>query len=348
MKKILWIDLATGFGGQEKFVVEISKIFARDHSFEIYVLTLNETLYLNLRNSINCFFYQDKFSILKTIKRINLITNKVNPDCIFFNGNRSVFFLPFVLHKRKIAYLHSNKYFIPNILKRTISLLLLNFSYIFARKVIHVSKLSSNDVFWFNRYKLDIIYNGVDVNLYRPSLILESNAKLIVAFIGRLTIEKGIYESVKAFETINNSKLNIEFHIIGDGPEKDRINKYIYSNKISNIKLLGFTNNVAEALKNASILILPSYFESFPLIILEAMSSGVPVIASNVGGVPEIIENMQNGILIEPRNIDQLIDALTFLTNSNAERIRIGNKGKETVEKDFTIERTVLEITNLI
>jgi glycosyltransferase involved in cell wall biosynthesis len=86
---------------------------------------------------------------------------------------------------------------------------------------------------------------------------------------------------------------------------------------------------------SSDVVVLPSLLENFPIVALEALSSGKPVIASNVGGIPEVVKNNENGILVDPANVDQMIDALLCLLENSSMRNSMGNMGRKLVEEKF-------------
>ena len=138
-------------------------------------------------------------------------------------------------------------------------------------------------------------------------------------FIGRLTQEKGISTLIKAF---SNKKLKLK--IIGDGPLINVVKEQSINNE--NIEYLGFKNKVQiiEQLRICKALIFPSeWYETFGMTIIEAFSVGTPVIASNIGGIPELVVNKYNGLLFETNNHNDLTDKLLSLSALNQEELSL-------------------------
>jgi glycosyltransferase involved in cell wall biosynthesis len=152
-----------------------------------------------------------------------------------------------------------------------------------------------------------------------------------VGFVGRLSPEKGITFLIEALNRVKEAP-PVYLHIVGDGPEKTEI--------INKIKILGLEDRVRvhghiiypeDIYAVLDILVLPSLTEGIPLTLLEGMSFGNPIIASNVGGIPEIVQNNENGLLVEPGSVTELAEKISLLIKNPGLRNRLGKKGKETI-----------------
>lgn len=140
----------------------------------------------------------------------------------------------------------------------------------------------------------------------RNNKIVKSKNKEYFLFLGRIDELKGIMLLVEAWKEVNNSKLLI----VGKGPLENKINKYIKENGINNIELLGFKerDEVLKLIINAKALIVPSqWYEGFPMTIVESLSVGTPIIASNIGNLSRIIDDEENGLLFKHDNKESLI-----------------------------------------
>ncbi|HCJ66850.1 MAG TPA: glycosyltransferase family 1 protein, partial [Elusimicrobia bacterium] len=109
------------------------------------------------------------------------------------------------------------------------------------------------------------------------------------------------------------------------------------------ILLLGWRNDISDLLSISNIFFLPSREESFPQVILEAMALEKPVVATRVGGIPEIITSGENGIIVEPGNPKALAEAIIWMFENPGKAEEMGKKGKEKVEKYFTIAKMIKE-----
>jgi glycosyltransferase involved in cell wall biosynthesis len=164
--------------------------------------------------------------------------------------------------------------------------------------------------------------------------------KKIILFSGKLTAQKGVSYLIKAAKDIRG-----EIYIIGDGPEKKNLEDFAYQNKLKNVHFLGYMGgNKKEELEEfyyrADVFVAPSVWdEPLGLVILEAMATKTPVIASRKGGIPLAVKNGINGILIRPRNSKQIFEACNKLLGNDELRQKMGQAARETVEKRFTWEK---------
>lgn len=152
-------------------------------------------------------------------------------------------------------------------------------------------------------------------------------------YIGRLSYEKGVHYLLEAMKDLPK---DIKLKIAGTGVEEDKLKQYVKENNLSNVEFLGFKNReeIKELYQNCISTILPSNcFEIFGMTNVESFINGKPVIASNIGGIPEIVEDNINGLLFEPGNVEQLKGCiLKYWNNPN---LVVGH-GKNAYQKAIT------------
>jgi len=161
--------------------------------------------------------------------------------------------------------------------------------------------------------KLAVNYNGVNAQLFYPTES-HSDEKSII-FVGSLIPTKGVNELVEAFIDLQKEIPDVKLDIIGEGPLKKLLHEKAQQYQL-NICIHGSIplEQVAEKVRMSSLLVLPSYREGVPNVLLEAFASGIPVVATNVGGIPEVV-NESVGILVEPQNVKQLKSAMIDAVN---------------------------------
>jgi glycosyltransferase involved in cell wall biosynthesis len=183
--------------------------------------------------------------------------------------------------------------------------------------------------FGINEKKIAVLPNMINTNMISKQNENSANGQYI-AYVGRLSNEKGIDILLKA-----TSKLpDLPVRIAGNGPLMSKIIKYTSIN----LKILGQLNRseMVTFYKNARFLVVPSlWFETFGLIILEAMSNGIPVIASRIGAIPELVEDGITGLLFEPGNHIELATKMKMLWENYDLCKKMGEIGKERVIKKY-------------
>lgn len=211
-------------------------------------------------------------------------------------------------------------------------------------KSIHCCKyLQYEDQKDYSKYsieKSEVIYNGIYSQ--NSTICLSSSRKNIkIIAIGRLVKEKGFQHLIKAMNKMKDDVF--EVNIYGDGNYRKELEKIV---DFKNITFHGFVSNIDEMIEKSDILILPSYQEAFPFVILEALSRGKIVIATNVGGIPEIIVNKENGFLITPNNTGEIIRVLNYIKKNDISQMN--KKALKTVREKFTFEEMINKHINAI
>lgn len=192
--------------------------------------------------------------------------------------------------------------------------------------------------------KFIVINNGViwDVQEKKRTLRKEINAPqdIIFGMVARLSYPKNPMLFLHAAEVIVAKYKNAKFVLIGDGLYSYDCKSFVDNNKLNNqIFLFGFRNDVKENLKDLDVFVLISRFEGLPISIIEAMHASLPIIASNVGGVKELVEDGKNGFLINPESKEDLIKKLEFFME-NPEKIKeMGGKSYCIGRERFSVEK---------
>jgi glycosyltransferase involved in cell wall biosynthesis len=198
--------------------------------------------------------------------------------------------------------------------------------------------------------RIRVVYNGINlqnftVKDYRNESIINSP---IIIQVGRFYKEKGHETSMKAMLIIRKYYPKARLLLVGDGPLRSFIENEIKRlDLIDNIELLGIREDIPELLLKADIFWMPSEWEGLPIACLEAMASGLPVIASAVGGLPEIIVDGETGYLIPKGEYKQLAEYTIRLLSDFSLRKKMGLRGRQTVERKFSLEKTADEYINV-
>jgi glycosyltransferase involved in cell wall biosynthesis len=218
-----------------------------------------------------------------------------------------------------------------------------------SERIIAVSRKTKEDYLNQNqipRDKISIIYNGVDSQRFNPKISGNQIRKTygirdspLILTVGSGIILKGTVFVLYALSEIVKEFPKAKLMLIGIEPQyKKRMMPLIKRLRIQdNVILVGRVPNCEMPFyySSSDIVMLPSISENFPVVALEAMSSGKPIVASRVGGIPEVITDNENGILVNPANVSQIIKALSRLLENRHLRDRMGGKGRSIVENRF-------------
>ena len=184
---------------------------------------------------------------------------------------------------------------------------------------------------------LRIVHCGVQPERYTaPPAPAKDRLKLL--FVGRLTAIKGLRVLIDALERARAVNPAIDLTLIGDG--EDRAWVEAEATRLGGVTSLGFRSQseVAAALADHDALVLPSFAEGVPVVLMEAMASGRPVIATRVGGVSELVEDNASGLLVAPGDAQALSHAILRLATDAGLRMRMGVAGRATVTADFDVD----------
>lgn len=170
--------------------------------------------------------------------------------------------------------------------------------------------------------------------------------------ISSLSKTKGIDLYIQAIEQLNNK--NIIFDIVGQAAkiEEDfetNIRQYVEKKRLNNIKFKGFINNIKMYLDQIDVVVLTSIVpDSLPTVLIEGLSKGKVLIASDVGGVREIIDDSYGNIIIPPNNVEALVDAIKIVLTYNEQKLEdIRKKNIEKAKEKFSIDKQIEMMTNI-
>ena len=171
----------------------------------------------------------------------------------------------------------------------------------------------------------------------RENLGLETD-DIAIFFVGRLSPEKNpdVFIEAAKLSIKKNQKKNLKFFLIGDGNMKNRVQEMLTNDDSGQIQWLGYQERIAKYLAAADIFVLPSSIEGFPLSILEAMSMGVAIIASDVGAVSEIVESSVDGYVVTPGSSAEIANKIQTLASDNSLLESMKSRVREKVEKKYS------------
>ncbi|MEE8358822.1 MAG: glycosyltransferase family 4 protein [Candidatus Hydrothermarchaeales archaeon] len=211
-----------------------------------------------------------------------------------------------------------------------------------ADSVITVSEFLRNEVLklGINATKVTTIYAGFSGTGRDSALLSERKT---ITFIGALVKQKGVDILLKAFKSVKEVFPESQLLIVGDGKERKNLERLVEDLGLCDVRFRGFDVDLENIFKETSVLTQPSREEGFGLALLEAMNYCIPVVASRVGGMKEIIENGYNGILVKKEDPEELSKAIIEVLKDEELRVKMIKNGKESIKR-FSWEKMADEI----
>ncbi len=190
------------------------------------------------------------------------------------------------------------------------------------------------------RGRCSVIYNGIDLDRFSPSRRRKlPESEVVLGCVGRLSREKRHNVILRATAQLARNGCNVRLHIVGDGPLRSGLEAQGRSLGLEeHIGFFGLRNDVAQLLRSMDIFILASATEGLPLTVIEGMASGLPVVATRVGGVPELVEEGRNGFLVPPDDAQALSAAIERLIQKPELRRTMGAEGRKMAVEKFSLE----------
>jgi glycosyltransferase involved in cell wall biosynthesis len=207
------------------------------------------------------------------------------------------------------------------------------------------------------REKISVLYNGIDTGYFRrgsdidraavrKALGIPPDAALAVT-VAVLRREKGIQYLIEAWPEILESVPNAYYLIVGAGPYEDQLKSLAATYRLTDrVLFAGARSDIPAILGSSDLFVLPTLGDVLPTVLAEAMASGLPIVASGVGGVPEMVEPGKNGLLVPPGDQTQLAAACVHLLRTPDEARRLGQGGLAIVEARFNVRKQVQELEN--
>jgi L-malate glycosyltransferase len=200
--------------------------------------------------------------------------------------------------------------------------------------------------------KIFMLHNAIDTTKWRKPQNVSKDPKspFIIGFIGRISKEKGPFDFISVAAKVLEHDTDCEFMVAGDGPEEGAMKDMVKTLGIHNkVHFLGHLNETMlyDLYQMLDMLLMTSYTEGLPMTVLEACAMSVPVVATNVGGIGEIITHNYNGILSDAGDIDYLAKSVLAIKRNKELAEKIGGNGRIIVEKKFSFETWIKRIEEL-
>lgn len=379
-KKILFLVTQSEFGGAQRFIYRL--ITGLDLSnYDISVAAgpegnNAEGLLFNLKGKGFRVFP------LKFLKRsinpvidlwgffeINNLIKKQNPDIVFLCSTKAGILGSFAakINRKKVIYRIGGWTFNdpwPD-WKKNIYLWLEKKTAKFKDFIVNNSSVEKEQAIKLGikpKKEILTIYNGIDAKSLKFLSKEEARSKIsetlkstqnskfkiqnhLIGTVANFYPAKGLEYLIEAADLLKSE--NIQFIIIGDGQGREKLENLIKNKGLDNVLLTGSIPGSYKYLRAFDAFVLPSLKEGSPWTVIEAMAAEIPVIATKVGAVPEIIEDEESGILIEPKNHKAMAEAIKKIINDKSLSEKLARNGKKVVEENFNIEKMIKKYEDL-
>ena len=197
--------------------------------------------------------------------------------------------------------------------------------------------------------KVTVIPNAVASSIGEDELLAGRHEKrlslgiapddFVVGYLGRLSKEKGLHYLIQAIAELRDQMVTVKLLIVGDGPERHALEQMVKDKELDSCVIFaGFQDDIENWLSVFDVFVLPSLTEGTPMALLEAMATGVPVIATKVGGVPKVVNNQENGLLVPSGDHQAIINGLNMLKNNPELRARLAKAGTDTIKANYSVD----------
>lgn len=372
-QKILYVLTKGNWGGAQRYVFDLACNLSKDQ-FDARIIVgegedlpqrleakdIPVTVISSLGRDLN--FWAD----LKSFFSLILLLRRERPDIVHLNSSKigglgalaaRIVRVPKIIFTAHGWPFKEERSFFQKFLIKLASWLTI----VLAHRAIVISESEHQAVIkWpLTKNKLVKIYNGIASQnfVYRDTAretLIEQNPNLEphrhqiwIGSIGELHRNKGFDLAIKLMAKLKEKLPGARLIIIGKGEEQTNLEKQIKALNLGDrVFLVGEIKDAAQILKAFDIFLLPSRKEGLPYVILEAGQAGLPVVASKVGGIPEILKTERAGILINPHKIEEVVDRLVYLGSNNLEREILGHSLEQIIRRDFPLpdmaQKTIL------
>ncbi|MEI6126847.1 MAG: glycosyltransferase [Pseudomonadota bacterium] len=355
MKKlnVLHVIPSLGTGGAEKLVLDFLIHYDKAH-FNMAVVSLyakEKTMHDKGLEKIgaNVFYLNKKLGIdLRCVLKINTVIKKFKPVVVHTHLYSTKYVLLPVFINRVPVRVHTvHTIALKEFTKADIIIQRAAYK-LFNVTPVGISTTIRDSIQQLYRLEnIPLIYNGVNTKKY--SIAVKKEADNIVRLINVASFSrvKNHDMLLDAFKIVADTCQNVKLILVGDGELREEIEKKIgFYNLFDKVELMGTREDVPDLLAQSDIFVMSSRYEGLPLTVLEAMASGLPIVATHIGGVPDIVHNNVNGILVEPENPNALARGIVELVKNADLRKNMGGRSRK-LSDQYDINKTQREYEKL-
>ena len=220
--------------------------------------------------------------------------------------------------------------------------------YLNDRVVLVAHALKSEGGSWSRQHKVAVIHNALPDVEPRTTCKATPRDRFVIGWLGRMVEAKSLDVLLRAIAHLRTRLPSITVRLAGDGPETPKLRNLAVSLGIDDlVEFCGFVGDTQDFFSTLDVFVLPSRQEGIPVSLLEALRAEVPVVASSVGGIPEVVINRRNGLLVPPDDIEALAAALDEIATDARLRSDLRAEGRATVSSQFSVRRLAADLISL-
>lgn len=346
------------WAGAEVMAYSLLKGLTRRTSMEIVAILLNRgRLFLELqRHGIKVHLMDEKeMPFLVILRAIRNLLNKLRPDVIHGHRYKENIIAHWASRSLKKAILVSTQHGLPELYTGKSGIknnLIMKYNFYVLSRRFHKVVLVSRDIhkffieqLGFSKKQVTVIHNGIEI----PDIVIEkkNNKKFSIGSCGRFVPVKDYPLIVEIAKEMTLKSKHISFEIAGEGPEWIKVKDLVERYSLENFYLKKHLDDISTFYKGLSLYLNTSIHEGIPMSVLESMAHGLPIVAPNVGGFSEIIEDGVQGYLIEDRDPKKFSGKCIKLFEDKKLLKKMSEAAREKVVQNFSVDKMIKQYYDL-
>lgn len=339
MKKILQVIPHLNLGGAEVMCKHLS-VELKAAGYDVTVVSfLNDrskntadlekagipVIYLDKKGRFDISFF----------KRLRKVVRDNSPDVIHthLGAIKYVAIASFGLKKHIVHTVHSVAQQECGRVSKILNKIFIKFKKVTLVGLSHIVAQTIHEVYRLPLEQIPVVFNGVPLETCRVKNDWSLHRPISIAHVAGFRPVKNHIELIGAIKLLIERGYEVRLFLYGDGEERERIEQCISQNQLQeSVVLCGFCDDVASYLQESDLFVLPSLYEGISISVIEAMGTGLPVVASAVGGIPDMITDGEDGLLCEP-TAESIAEKIGKLIDDHELRSRLGQKAIQSAER---------------
>jgi glycosyltransferase involved in cell wall biosynthesis len=351
--KVLMVTRDLDAGGVEEVILTYAKAMQPPRFYLAVVCNRPGRVYREIASlpSVQSYCVPTS-SRIKRFLGVLKIARRVRPDIVHNHTSWYGLFAGAIVGAKRVETVHNTYHWLTRFQK-----VLYGVYCLLADRIIAVSEVVKDYTLkefpFFRPGKFYVIYNGVDTEAFQQLDRQEGNPRAdppaipVIGFIGRLTEQKGVAYLLDAAALLQSRKIRCRVVIVGDGELRKQLEEKARSLGLDEVSFTGYQRNIKDVLATLDVFVLPSLWEGFPVSLVEAMASGLPIVATRVGGTGEAVLHGTTGYLVEPRDAEALAERIAQLLTDSETRNRMQLAAQQRVREHFSASTMVLKTAEL-